>query len=88
VGTAKLPRPDEPRKEIAPEPADRDAPPPGPEHQARNSIVMWVAIAILLLAAALCWKLQVAGNLLTFGLMVIALILIMLNVLGLRNPPA
>jgi hypothetical protein len=49
---------------------------------------VWVAIAILLLAAGLCWKLQVAGNLLTFALMVIALILIMLNVLGLRNPPA
>ena len=88
MGTAKLPRPDEPRKEIAPEPTGTDAPPPSPGHQSRNSAVLWVAVVLVLLAAGLSWVFHIGGNILTFAFMVLAVILIMLNVLGLRNPPA
>jgi hypothetical protein len=88
VGTAKLPRPDEPRKKVAPEPVGTDVPPPSPDHRSRNSAIIWLAVAIVLLAAGLSWKFQVGGTIVTFALMVLAVILIMLNVLGLRNPPA
>jgi hypothetical protein len=87
VSTAKLPRPDEPRKDVAPEPAGTEHVPPGPEHRARNSVVVWVAVAVLLLAAGLSWIFRIGGNIVTFALMVIAVIFILLNVLGLRNPP-
>jgi hypothetical protein len=88
VSTAKLPRPDEPRKIVAPEPTGTEHAPPGPEHRARNSAIVWISVAVLLLAAGLCWIFRVGGNILTFAFMVIAVILILLNVLGLRNPPA
>jgi hypothetical protein len=88
MGTAKLPRPGEPRKEIAPEPPGSDAPPPGPEHQSRNSAIVWLAVAVLLLAAGLSWQFRIGGTILTFAFMFLAVILIMLNVLGLRKPPA
>ena len=88
MGTAKLPRPDEPRKQVAPQPVGSDAPPPSPDHRARNSGIVWLAVVVVLLAAGLSWKFQVGGTIVTFALMVFAVLLIMVNVLGLRNPPA
>jgi len=88
MGSAKLPRPDEPRKQVAPEPVGSDAPPPSPDHRARNSGIVWLAVAFVLLAAGLSWEFHVGGTIVTFAFMVVAVILIMLNVLGLRNPPA
>ena len=87
VSTAKLPRPDEPRKIVAPDKTGVEHPPPGPEHRARNSVVVWVAVAVLLLAAGLSWIFRIGDNILAFAFMVIAVIFIMLNVLGVRNPP-
>jgi hypothetical protein len=87
VSTAKLPRPDEPRKEVAPEPTGTEHAPPGPEHRSRNSAVIWAVVVILLLAAGLSWIFRIGGNILTFAFMVIAVVMILLNVLGLRSPP-
>ncbi len=87
MGSAKLPRPGEPRKIVAPEPVGADSPPPSPGHVARNSPIIWGAVVLLLCGAALSWWFHVGNNLVTYFLMVVAVILILLNVFGVRNPP-
>ncbi len=73
---------------MAPEPVGSDSPPPSADRAARNSPIIWAAIVLVLCGAGLCWWFRVGNNLVTYFLMVVAVVLILLNVFGLCNPPA